>query len=98
MNRSELRELVRNGESSGVEFKRADVRPERLAREIADEEEARLYMQSGRLQYDRRPVPGSSLDDLDRRRRSTTSATCGASTARRRAMRSPGGGCSSTRS
>ena len=25
-------------------------------------------MQSGRLQYDRRPVPGSSLDDLDRRR------------------------------
>ena len=164
MNRSELAELVRNGESSGVEFKRDDVRPERLAREIAallnfegghvllgvdddgavrgltrppqrteewvmevarshvrpaaipywetidcegtvvgvislpadapdkpykakrgsawvtqvrvgtttrdasDEEEARLYMQSGRLQYDRRPVPGSSLDDLDRRR------------------------------
>ena len=27
-----------------------------------------LYVQSGRLQYDRRPVPGSSLDDLDRRR------------------------------
>ena len=164
MNRSELAELIRNGESSGVEFKRDDVRPERLAREIAallnfegghillgvdddggipglarppkrteewvmevarshvrpaaipywetidcdgavvgvvslpadapdkpykakrgsawvtpvrvgtttrdasDEEEARLYMQSGRLQYDRRPVPGSSLDDLDRRR------------------------------
>jgi len=35
MNRSELAELLRNGESSGVEFKRADVRPERLAREIA---------------------------------------------------------------
>ena len=164
MNRSELAEVLRNGESSGVEFKRDDVRPERLAREIAallnfegghillgvdddgsvrglthppqkteewvmevarshvrpaaipywetidcdgtvagvislpadapdkpykakrgsawvtqirvgtttrdasDEEEARLYMQSGRLQYDRRPVPGSSLDDLDRRR------------------------------
>ena len=164
MNRSALAELLRNGESSGVEFKRDDVRPERLAREIAallnfegghillgvdddasvrglarppkrveewvmevarshvrpaavpywetidcegsmvgvislpadapdkpykakrgsawvtqvrvgtttrdasDEEEARLYMQSGRLHYDRRPVPGSSLDDLDRRR------------------------------
>ena len=37
-------------------------------RDASDEEEARLYMQSGRLQYDRRPVPGSSLDDLDRRR------------------------------
>lgn len=35
MNRSEPSELVRNGKSSGVEFKRADVRPERLAREIA---------------------------------------------------------------
>jgi ATP-dependent DNA helicase RecG len=35
MNRSELAEVLRNGESSGVEFKRDDVRPERLAREIA---------------------------------------------------------------
>ena len=35
MNRSELAELLRNGERSGVEFKRDDVRPERLAREIA---------------------------------------------------------------
>ena len=35
MNRTELAELIRNGKSSGVEFKRADVRPERLAREIA---------------------------------------------------------------
>lgn len=31
---ADLRELIRNGESSGVEFKRDDVRPERLAREI----------------------------------------------------------------
>jgi ATP-dependent DNA helicase RecG len=37
-------------------------------RDATDEEEARLYMQSGRLPYDRRPVPGSSLDDFDRRR------------------------------
>jgi len=35
MNRSELAELIHNGENSGVEFKRDDVRPEKLAREIA---------------------------------------------------------------
>jgi ATP-dependent DNA helicase RecG len=165
MNRTELTELIQNGESSGVEFKRDDTTPEKLAKEIAallnlegghillgverdhtvsglsrepekaeewvmevarvhlrpgaipywqtiewregkvvgivslpadapdkpykvkrgsawvtqirvgtttrdatDEEEARLYQQSGRLQYDRKPVPGSSLADLDRRR------------------------------
>ena len=164
MNRQALAELIRNGENSGVEFKRADVRPERLAGELAallnheggyvllgveddgavaglahppersgervmevarthvrpaatpywetidwdgrlvgvvslpadapdkpykakrgsawmtqvrvgtttrdatDEEEARLYMQAGRMPYDRRPVSGASIDDLDRRR------------------------------
>ena len=165
MNRDGLADLIRSGENSGVEFKRNDLRPERIAREIAallnmegghivlgvedngsvaglardrrkveewimevarthvrpatipfwetvewcegvtvgvvslptdapdkpykakrgsawvtqvragtttrdatDEEEARLYQQSGRLQYDRKPVPGSSLADLDRRR------------------------------
>ncbi len=165
MNRVELDEMIRNGENSGVEFKRDDVAPERLAREMAAllnleggyillgvekdrtvsgltrapeqaeewvmevarahlqpaiipfwetldygdgkivgvvslpadapdkpykakrgsawvsqirvgtttreatrEEEARLYMQSGHLQYDRKPVPGASLDDLDLRR------------------------------
>lgn len=165
MNRTELEELIRNGENSGVEFKRDDVLPERLAREMAallnlegghillgveddrtvsgltrdparaeewvmevarthvrpaiipfwetvdygdgrivgvvsltadapdkpykakrgsvwvtqvregttsrdatDEEEARLYMQLGRLQYDRKPVPGATFDDLDLRR------------------------------
>lgn len=165
MNRTELAELVHNGENSGVEFKRDDVRPESLAKEMAallnleggyillgveddgvvsglardpheaeewvmeaarthlrpaaipfwetlewedgkvvgivslpadapdkpykmkrgsawmtqvrvgttsrdatDEEEARLYMQSGRLSYDRRSVPGASFDDLDVRR------------------------------
>ena len=164
MNRQELAEMIHNGENSGVEFKRADVRPERLAREIAallnheggyvllgveddgavtglarppkqteerimevarthvrpaatpywetidwgglrvgivslpadapdkpykakrgsawvtqvragtttrdatDEEEARLYMQAGRIPYDRRPVSGASFEDLDRRR------------------------------
>ncbi|MBV8199288.1 MAG: putative DNA binding domain-containing protein, partial [Acidobacteria bacterium] len=165
MNRTELADLIHNGESSGVEFKRDDIVPERLAKEMAallnleggyillggekdrtvsglarapekaeewvmeaarthlrpaaipfwetldwgdgkivgvvslpvdaldkpykakrgsawvtqvrvgttsrdatDEEEARLYMQSGRLQYDRKPVPGASFDDLDQRR------------------------------
>ena len=38
------------------------------SRVATDEEEARLYMQSGRLQYDRKPVPGASLDDFDMRR------------------------------
>ena len=37
-------------------------------RDATDEEEARLYMQSGRLQYDRKPVPGADLDDFDMRR------------------------------
>ena len=32
--KSELQELISNGESSGVEFKRDDIRPEQLAREI----------------------------------------------------------------
>jgi predicted HTH transcriptional regulator len=35
MNRAELSELIHNGESSGVEFKRDDVAPERLAKEMA---------------------------------------------------------------
>lgn len=165
MNRHDLAALIRSGENSGVEFKRDDLRPERIAREIAallnlegghillgveddgtiaglardrrrveewimevahshvrpatipywetvewragvvvgvvslpadapdkpykakrgsawitqmragtttrdatDEEEVRLYQQSGRLQYDRKPVPGTSFADLDLRR------------------------------
>jgi ATP-dependent DNA helicase RecG len=165
MNRTELAALIQNGENSGVEFKRDDIRPEKLADEMAallnleggyillgvendqtisglsrslakaeewvmeaarthlrpaaipywetiewepgkvvgivslpadapdkpykskrgaawvtrirvgttsrdatDEEEARLYQQSGRLQYDRKPVPGAAFDDLDLRR------------------------------
>ena len=165
MNRTELAELIHNGENSGVEFKRDDIRPEKLAEEMAallnlegghillgvekdrsvsgltrepekaeewvmeiarthlrpaaipywetiewepgrivgivslpadgpdkpykakrgpawmtqmrvgtttrdatDEEEVRLYQQSGRLQYDRKPVSGATFTDLDRRR------------------------------
>ncbi len=165
MNRTELAEVINNGENSGVEFKRDDILPERLAKEMAallnleggyillgvekdrsvsglarepekaeewvmevarthlrpaaipywetiewetgrivgivslpadgpdkpykakrgsawvtqirvgtttrdatDEEEVRLYQQSGRLHYDRKPVPGAVFADLDRRR------------------------------
>src|SRR5690348_9465881 len=45
MLKSELLELVANGESSGVEFKRDDVRPEQLAKEIV----ALANFQGGRL-------------------------------------------------
>ena len=34
MTRSELLELIANGENSGVEFKRDDLRPEQIAKEI----------------------------------------------------------------
>lgn len=37
-------------------------------RDATREEEARLYQQSGLIRHDLRPVPGSSLADLDRRR------------------------------
>ena len=165
MIRTELEELIRNGENSGVEFKRDDIRPERLAKELAallnmggghlllgveddgtvtglartperaeewvmeiarahlrpaavpfwetlalddghlvgvislpadapdkpykarrgsawvtlvragtttrgatNAEEAHLYMQAGHFRYDRKPVPGATLEDLDLRR------------------------------
>jgi ATP-dependent DNA helicase RecG len=165
MNRTELTELIQNGENSGVEFKRDDIVPEKLAkgmaallnlegghillgveddrtvsglsrepekaeewvievarvhlrpaaipywetiewsegkilgivslpadapdkpykakrgsawvtqirvgtttRDATDEEEVRLYQQSGRLQYDRKPVPGSLFTEFDQRR------------------------------
>lgn len=35
MTRTDLAEIIRNGESSGMEFKRDDVHPDRLAREIS---------------------------------------------------------------
>ena len=35
MNRAQLADLIREGENSGVEFKRGDVRPEDLAKEMA---------------------------------------------------------------
>ncbi|MFY9343372.1 MAG: ATP-binding protein [Planctomycetota bacterium] len=44
------------------------VRVGTTSRDASDDEEARLYQQSGRIQYDRRPLPGSSPADLDFRR------------------------------
>ncbi len=35
MNRTELADLIYNSENSGVEFKRDDIRPEKLAKELA---------------------------------------------------------------
>lgn len=45
MTKTELLELIENGESSGVEFKRDDVRPEQLAREVV----ALANLQGGRI-------------------------------------------------
>ncbi|MEM8959840.1 MAG: ATP-binding protein [Acidobacteriota bacterium] len=46
----------------------SQIRVGTTSRDATDEEEARLYMRSGRLQYDRRPIPGARFDDLDLRR------------------------------
>ena len=45
MLKSELLEIISNGESSGVEFKRDDIRPEQLAKEIV----AMVNFQGGRV-------------------------------------------------
>ena len=45
MNRDGLSDLIRSGENSGVEFKRNDLRPERIAREIA----ALLNLEGGHI-------------------------------------------------
>ena len=34
MNKTALQEIIRNGENSGVEFKRDDVHPQNLAKEL----------------------------------------------------------------
>jgi len=45
MLRNELLEIIANGENSGVEFKRDDIRPEQLAKEIV----AFANVQGGRI-------------------------------------------------
>lgn len=44
------------------------VRVGSTSREASRDEEARLYQSSGLLRYDVKPVPGTTLDDLDLRR------------------------------
>ena len=45
MLKTELLEIIANGENSGVEFKRDDIRPEQLAKEVV----ALLNFQGGRV-------------------------------------------------
>lgn len=58
------RRKPRRGASAWITY----VRVGTTTREASDDEEMRLYQQSGRLPYDRKPVPGTTLSDLDRRR------------------------------
>ena len=64
MLKSELLEIIANGESSGVEFKRDDLRPEQLAKEIV----ALLNFQGGKLLLgveDDGSISGIQRDDLE---------------------------------
>ena len=64
MLKSELLEIIANGENSGVEFKRDDVRPERLAKEIV----ALANLQGGRVLLgveDDGSISGVQRDDLE---------------------------------
>lgn len=64
MLKSELLEIIANGENSGVEFKRDDLRPEQLAKEIV----ALVNFQGGRLLLgveDDGSISGIQRDDLE---------------------------------
>ena len=64
MLKAELLEIIANGESSGVEFKRDDLRPEQLAREIV----ALANVQGGRLLLgveDDGSITGIQREDLE---------------------------------
>ena len=65
MTKSELLELIANRENSGVEFKRDDVRPEQLAKEVV----ALANFQGGRILLgveDDESITGIQRDDLER--------------------------------
>ena len=65
MKRSELLELIAGGENSGVEFKRDDLRPEQLAREVV----ALANFQGGRVLLgveDDGSITGIQRDHLER--------------------------------
>jgi len=64
MLKSELLEIIAHGESSGVEFKRDDLRPEQLAKEIV----ALANFQGGKLLLgveDDGSISGIQRDDLE---------------------------------
>lgn len=64
MTKSELLELIANGENSGVEFKRDDLRPEQLAKEVV----ALANFQGGRILLgvdDDGTITGIQRDDLE---------------------------------
>ena len=65
MTKSELLELIANGENSGVEFKRDDLRPEQLAKEVV----ALANFQGGRILLgvdDDGTITGIQRADLER--------------------------------
>ena len=65
MTKSELLELIANGENSGVEFKRDDLRPEQMAKEVV----ALANFQGGRILLgvdDDGTITGIQRDDLER--------------------------------
>ncbi len=65
MTKSELLELIANGENSGVEFKSDDLRPEQLAKEVV----ALANFQGGRILLgveDDGTIAGIQRDDLER--------------------------------
>lgn len=64
MTKSELLELIANGENSGVEFKRDDIRPEQLAKEVV----ALANFQGGKILLgveDDGTISGIQRDDLE---------------------------------
>ena len=65
MTKAELLELIANGENSGVEFKRDELRPEQLAKEVV----ALANFQGGRILLgvdDDGAITGIQRDDLER--------------------------------
>lgn len=61
MNKSELLEIINNGENSYIEFKEESIKPKDLAEEII----AFANSEGGSIHYDISPVLGTSIRDLN---------------------------------